>query len=76
VNVLLDTHTLLWHYLNDPRLSAAARTTIADPANRVFVSPASHWEVAIKLSAGKDTLHVPFLDIRIAGVKGKEPIHE
>ncbi len=61
MKVLFDTHTLLWHYLDDPKLSAVARATIRDPANQVFVSPASHWEVAIKLSTRKYRLHVPFL---------------
>jgi PIN domain nuclease of toxin-antitoxin system len=60
VNVLLDTHTLLWYYLDDPQLSRVAQSTIEDPVNRVFVRPASHWEIAIKLSTGKYTLHVPF----------------
>lgn len=62
MNVLLDTQALLWHYLDDPRLTAAARGAIADPVNRILVSPASHWEIAIKLSTGKYTLHVPFPD--------------
>jgi PIN domain nuclease of toxin-antitoxin system len=60
VNVLLDTHVLLWYYLDDPQLSTVARTTIQDPANWIFISAASHWEIAIKLSIGKYTLHVPF----------------
>ena len=60
MNVLLDTHTLLWYYLADPQLSPRARANIEDPANQVFVSPASYWEVAIKLSIGKYTLQVPF----------------
>lgn len=60
MDTLLDTHTLLWHYLDDPKLSAQARAVVTDPANRMFVSPASHWEVAIKVSTGKYTLTVPF----------------
>lgn len=60
MNVIVDTHALLWHYLDDPRLSTAAKATISNPANQVFVSAASHWEVAIKLSTGKYTLQVPF----------------
>jgi PIN domain nuclease of toxin-antitoxin system len=62
VNALLDTQALLWHYLDDPRLTPAARGAIADPANRILVSPASHWEIAIKLSTGKYTLHLPSPD--------------
>jgi PIN domain nuclease of toxin-antitoxin system len=60
VNVLLDTHVLLWYYLDDPQLSTPARAIIQDPANTIFISAASHWEIAIKLSIGKYTLHVPF----------------
>lgn len=60
MNVLLDSHSLLWHYLDDPKLGAVAKATIVDPANRILVSAASHWEIAIKLSTGKYTLHVPF----------------
>jgi PIN domain nuclease of toxin-antitoxin system len=60
VNVLLDTHALLWYYLDDPQLSLPARAAIEDPANQVFVSPASHWEIAIKLSIRKYHLQVPF----------------
>ena len=60
MNVLLDTHVLLWFYLDDPQLSAPARAIIEDPVNWIFISAASHWEIAIKLSIGKYTLHVPF----------------
>ena len=59
MNVLLDTHTFLWWAINDPHLSNAARSVIGDPANRVFVSPASAWEIAIKHSTGKLTLPEP-----------------
>lgn len=57
---LIDTHVLLWYYLDDPQLSATARTTLDDPANDILVSPASHWEVAVKIKIGKYTLNVPF----------------
>lgn len=60
MNALLDTHSLLWYYLNDPQLSSLAEKTIEDPATRIFISPACHWEIAIKLSTGKYSLHVSF----------------
>jgi PIN domain nuclease of toxin-antitoxin system len=60
--VLLDTHTVLWFYLADPQLSAAAHAAIMDPANEKWVSPASYWEVAIKISIGKYALAEPFED--------------
>ncbi|HYT87758.1 MAG TPA: type II toxin-antitoxin system VapC family toxin [Gemmataceae bacterium] len=62
MRLLLDTHAFLWFVLNDPQLSAAARTAISDPKNEVFVSPATYWEIAIKVSIGKYALTVPFED--------------
>lgn len=59
MNLLLDTHSLLWFALDDPQLSPTANSLIRDPANAKFVSPASYWEIAIKMSAGKYFLTVP-----------------
>ncbi len=53
MRLLLDTHTLLWFYLGDAQLSRPARTLLEDTANTKFVSPASYWELAIKVSLGK-----------------------
>jgi PIN domain nuclease of toxin-antitoxin system len=36
---------------------------IVDPANEVFLSPAPYWEIAIKVSMGKRTLHQPQEDL-------------
>jgi len=60
MRILLDTHTFLWYALDDPSLSLTARSHIIDAANDVLVSPASYWEVAIKLSVGKLTLNKPY----------------
>jgi PIN domain nuclease of toxin-antitoxin system len=62
VRLLLDTHTLLWYTTNDPHLSKTAESLIVDPANDVFMSPASYWEIAIKISIGKFVLHQPYED--------------
>ncbi len=59
MRLLLDTHTLLWWLANDPKLSAQARTAIANPRNDCFVSLASCWELAIKASLGKIRLAKP-----------------
>jgi PIN domain nuclease of toxin-antitoxin system len=56
VRLLLDTHALLWFYLGDLQLSAVAQAAIADPGNGKFVSPASYWELAIKINLGKYVL--------------------
>ena len=48
MRLLLDTHIALWAVVDDPKLPAKAVELIADPANEVFVSVASLWEIAIK----------------------------
>jgi PIN domain nuclease of toxin-antitoxin system len=59
MNLLLDTHTMLWFFWDDPQLSTAAKALIEDPANRKLVSIASCWEVAIKAGLGKLKLGQP-----------------
>ena len=51
--LLLDTHVVLWALDDHPKLSLRARSAITNPANEVFVSAASIWEIAIKRSLGK-----------------------
>lgn len=58
MRVLLDTHTFLWWANDDPRLSAHARQGIGD-ATDAFLSIASCWEIAIKVSRNKLTLPKP-----------------
>jgi PIN domain nuclease of toxin-antitoxin system len=53
LTVLIDTAVLLWFYHDETRLTALAHRTVADKANQVYVSAASYWEVAIKVSTGK-----------------------
>lgn len=53
MNLLLDTHVLLWAVDNDPTLSPAVREAIMDGRNVVFVSAATAWEIAIKRALGK-----------------------
>ena len=60
MRLLLDTHSFLWFVTRDPRLSATASALVSDPNNEVLLSPASYWEVAIKVSLGKYPLTVPF----------------
>lgn len=62
MRLLLDTHALLWFLLDDPRLTPAATEVIADPDNTPLVSPASYWEIAIKISLGKYALPEPLAD--------------
>lgn len=48
MNLLLDTHIALWAITDSPRLPEAARKLILSPENRLWVSTASVWEIAIK----------------------------
>lgn len=58
--LLLDTHTVLWFWWDDPQLSATARSLLCDPANRKLVSWATPWEVAIKVSRKKLDIGGPY----------------
>jgi len=60
VRLLLDTQAMVWTLLDDPRLTNTARAAIADPENEILVSPASLWEIAIKISLGKYSLNEDF----------------
>ena len=65
MNLLLDTHILLWWLADDSSLSSEARTIISSTKNFAFVSTASIWEISIKKSLGK--LKVPEdLDVAIS----------
>ena len=50
---LLDTHTAIWFFNGDAQLSETAKRVILDISNGKYISIASAWEVAIKLSIGK-----------------------
>lgn len=60
MNLLLDTHTFLWFVAGDLSLSQPARLAIEDENNTRYISVASLWEIAIKVSIGKLTLSDPF----------------
>ncbi len=53
MRLLLDTQAFLWFVLNDPALSTVACDLMLDPQNDLLISPASYWEIAIKISIGK-----------------------
>ncbi len=53
--LLLDTHTFIWFSENAPNLSVALNEQI-ESADRVYLSIASLWEIAIKISIGKLTM--------------------
>ena len=68
MNVLIDTHILIW-WLTDPdQLSRRAFNAVADDGNEVFVSAASGYEIELKRPADK-LLQVLPLDLEHAVVR-------
>jgi PIN domain nuclease of toxin-antitoxin system len=57
---LLDTHTFIWHALEDPRLSVAALEKIESDQD-LYISNVSIWEMAIKIQRGRLHLKKPLL---------------
>ncbi len=53
MNLLIDTHVLLWWDMGAGELGSVARAAIADPGNNIYVSAASIWEISIKSAKGK-----------------------
>ena len=74
MNVLLDTHTLLWLVSAPSDVDASALAVIADPDTNVWVTAASAWEIAIKTRLGRldgEALLSAWADI-IAGMRTTE----
>lgn len=57
--LLLDTHTFIWYSENDANLPTSLKAAI-ETANRVYLSIATLWEIAIKLNLGKLSLQTNY----------------
>lgn len=53
MNVLLDTHTLLWLVSDPSQVAAPTLTVLTNPATNVWVTAASAWEISIKTRLGR-----------------------
>ena len=53
MNLLLDSHALLWAISAPEKLTPRARESVADPRNAVYFSAASVWELELKASKRK-----------------------
>ena len=58
MNILLDTHILLWALTEDPKLPQKAISFINDKSNVIFYSVVSIWETAIKHIKSPEKLSV------------------
>ena len=63
MNLLLDTHVLLWWLDDNITLLTHAKEAIADGRNMVFVSAVSIWEIRIKHALGKLEIPVNFREV-------------
>jgi PIN domain nuclease of toxin-antitoxin system len=63
MKLLLDTHTLIWWDSDPSQLSTVALAALRDPANEVWISTVSVWEIVIKAQLGKLSLRLPLADI-------------
>lgn len=62
MTLLLDSHVLLWALHAPEKLCPEARRIIEDPANTIFFSAGSVWELALKAAKGKLTLPDQWLE--------------
>lgn len=62
MNYLLDTHAFIWWLEDSKKLSEPARNIISDADNRIFISHASQWEIAIKVAIDRLVFPVERLD--------------
>jgi PIN domain nuclease of toxin-antitoxin system len=67
MKLLLDTHAVLWYLSGDARLRASARRRLQSGAEK-FLSIASVWELAIKVSLGKLELDDPLAAVVDAAI--------
>jgi len=63
MNLLLDTHAFIWWDGDQTKLSSRALAALYDPANTVWFSVVSIWEMVIKSQLGKLTLRLPLSQI-------------
>ncbi len=69
MQVLLDTHTLIWFFQGDENFSEQMRLLIEDENNEKLISIVSVWEMSIKQSIGKLKFSLPiktFIEQKLA----------
>ena len=63
MRLLLDTHIFIWMDSHQAKLSPTAKAALGDPANTLFLSTASLWEMQIKINLGRLPLRQALCDI-------------
>ena len=79
MTLLLDSHVLLWALHVPEKLRTEVRQMIEDPANSVFYSAGTVWELELKVAKGKLSLpdnwvgavaEVGFKELPVSGLDG------
>ena len=63
MNLLLDTHVLLWMHDEIEKLSKSASDALTVTENTLYISTASIWEIQVKFKSGKLRLAKPVHEI-------------
>lgn len=63
MELLLDTHILLWSLFNRKDISPFAKAMIENPNNSIFFSMASLWEIEIKHQKHPELMPYSAIDI-------------
>ena len=63
MRLLLDTHIFIWMDSHQAKLSPTAKAALGDPANTLFLSTESLWEMQIKINLGRLPLRQALCDI-------------
>jgi PIN domain nuclease of toxin-antitoxin system len=63
MNLLIDTHILIWYIAGNPSLNPTMTDRLEEAENDLFISIASLWEIAIKVGKGKLDLGIEFHEL-------------
>lgn len=65
MDLLLDTHVVIWYFQDDEKLLPNVSELLEDADNRLRLSIVSLWEIAIKLNIGKLDLTISLFDFQM-----------
>jgi len=74
MDLLLDTHALIWYREGSSNILLKTRTLISDTRNNIFISIASIWELTIKQSIGKIELNTSIEELYLSFIKNNYTI--
>lgn len=70
MDILLDTHSMIW-FINGENIPSKSKLAIQDTSNNCYISIASLWEIAIKLSINKLEMNIAFDQVEAFMIENK-----